>query len=353
MDRYIGLDVHAQSCTIAVVGPSGKRIRLWVVDTKGEALIQAIRSVPGRRHLCLEEGTQSQWLYELLEPHVHELVVVVPKKKDGPKSDARDAWARAEELRIGAVETRVFKAPGVFTGLRDAARGYGLIVQDTVRVKNRLKAVFRARGVAVGREVYRTEDRATCVEQLPASSQHLAELLGQELDHLLSVRASAEQWLQEEAKRHPVVHRLATVPGLGTTRAAQIAAIVVTPHRFRTKRQFWSYAGLAIVTRSSADWERDRQGKWMRKQVMHTRGLNRNRQPMLKAIFKGAATTIIAQMREHPLNREYQRLTEAGTKPNLAKLTVARKLAAITLAVWKHQEVYDPAKHAKPSTTTA
>ena len=25
MDRYVGLDAHASSCTLAVVGPSGKR----------------------------------------------------------------------------------------------------------------------------------------------------------------------------------------------------------------------------------------------------------------------------------------------------------------------------------------
>ena len=39
--------------------------------------------IPGRLHLCLEEGTQSAWLYELLEPHVAEVVVAVPPKKQG------------------------------------------------------------------------------------------------------------------------------------------------------------------------------------------------------------------------------------------------------------------------------
>lgn len=33
-----------------------------------------------------------------------------------------------------------------------------------------------------------------------------------------------------------------------------------------------------------------------------------------------------------------------GTKPNLAKVTLARKLAAITLAMWKTKEAYDPKK---------
>jgi hypothetical protein len=38
-------------------------------------------------------------------------------------------------------------------------------------------------------------------------------------------------------------------------RVAQLIAAVVTPHRFRSKRQFCSYCGLAVVTRSSADYE--------------------------------------------------------------------------------------------------
>ena len=33
MDRYIGLDAHASSCTLAVVGPSGKRLGSLVVRT--------------------------------------------------------------------------------------------------------------------------------------------------------------------------------------------------------------------------------------------------------------------------------------------------------------------------------
>ncbi len=66
---------------------------------------------------------------------------------------------------------------------------------------------------------------------------------------------------------------------------------------------------------------------------------------MLKAIFKGAATSVIMQLPEDPLHEHYQRMLASGIKPNLAKLTVARRVAAIVLAMWKHQEVYDPHRH--------
>lgn len=67
---------------------------------------------------------------------MHELVVVGVQESRGPKSDQRDAFGLAEQLRIGAIETRVYKNRGAFRRPGQLARGYGFVVGDTVRVKN-------------------------------------------------------------------------------------------------------------------------------------------------------------------------------------------------------------------------
>ena len=77
MERYIGLDAHSQSCTLVVMSPTGRRLREMVVETNGSALVDAVRGFAGTRRLCMEEGAQSQWLYEILDPHVDELAPVV------------------------------------------------------------------------------------------------------------------------------------------------------------------------------------------------------------------------------------------------------------------------------------
>ena len=82
--------------------------------------------------------------------------------------------------------------------------------------------------------------------------------------------------------------------------AARLVPIVVTPHRCRTKRQFWSYSGLGIVTRSSSDWVQTADGGWVKARVAQTRGLSRQHNRFLKAIFKGAATTVIMQRTKDP-----------------------------------------------------
>jgi transposase len=345
MDRYVGLDAHPTSCTLAVMGPSGKRLKSMVVGTNGAALVEAVRSIPGRVHLCLEEGTQSAWLHELLSPHVEELVVAVAPQSKGAKDDLRDAWARAEELRTGSVRMRVYKAPLHLAALRNAVRGYGFAVRDVVRAMNRLRSVFLSRGVAVNDGVYNAKGRVRWLGKLTPPHRRLAEWLGGQLDQLVPLREQAEEWLLEEAKTHPIIRKLATAPGMGPIRTAQVVAITANPHRFRTRRQYWSYCGFGIVARSSSDWVQGKDGRWERSQVLQTRGLTRKRHPLLKSVFKGAATTVIAQLPEHPLHKDYERMLAAGIKPNLAKLTVARKIAATVLSMWKHQEVYDPQRH--------
>jgi transposase len=344
MQRFIGLDAHGQSCTLCVMGPSGRRLGHYVVETNGKALVQQVRSIAAERHVCMEEGTQSEWLYEILQPHVTRVVVTQPLRRAGNKSDEIDGWALADLLRRDAVQRSIFKSPQTFTALRQAARGYVTVQQDLVRAKCRLNALYRARGLLPSSEIYDPQQRKTWVHKLPPTHQRLANLLGEQLDGLTQTHQAALSWLLEEANCISVTRRLATAPGIGPIRAALLVAIVVTPGRFRTTRQFWSYSGLAIVTRSSSDYVR--QGaRWVRKPVAQTRGLNRNRQPLLKAIFKGAATTVIRQMPNHPLHQDYQRMIgEAAIKPNLARLTIARRIAAATMAMWKHQEDYDPSK---------
>jgi hypothetical protein len=64
----------------------------------------------------------------------------------------------------------------------------------------------------------------------------------------------------------------------------------------------------------------------------------------LKAIFKGAATTVVTQNKQDPIYARYDRLLDGGTKPTLAKLSLARMIAAIVLRMWKDEKEYDPGR---------
>jgi transposase len=315
------------------------------VETNGQALIEAIRMIPGHKHLVFEEGLQSAWLYETLTPHVDDIVVAGITTSRGPKSDKADAYALAENLRVGHLDKHVFKAPRQFTRLRELSRSHSTLVADTVRVQARIKALYRSRGVLVtGVNVYGVRHREEWQRQLPSSIQTRATRLYEYLDFLLVQKNQAESDLLREAKKHPTAKILETAPGFGPIRAARLLPIVVTPHRFRTKRQFWSYCGLGIVTRSSSDWVQAADGTWIKARVPQTRGLSRQHNHFLKSIFKGAATTVITQNKKDPIYARYERLLDSGTKPTLAKLSLARMIAATVLRMWKDEKEYDPGR---------
>jgi hypothetical protein len=59
MERYIGMDVHAASCTLAVISEKGRKLRDFPVETNGQALVEAVRIIPGHKHLVLEEEDQA------------------------------------------------------------------------------------------------------------------------------------------------------------------------------------------------------------------------------------------------------------------------------------------------------
>ncbi len=143
MERYLGLDVHAASCTLAVISEKGRKLRDFPVETNGQALVEAVRMIPGHKHLVFEEGLQSAWLYETLVPHVDEIVVAGVTQSRGSKSDKRDAYGLAEKLRVGNLDKTVFKSPRQFTRLRDLSRIHMTLVVDVVRAQARIKSLYR------------------------------------------------------------------------------------------------------------------------------------------------------------------------------------------------------------------
>src|SRR5437763_15981713 len=118
--------------------------------------------------------------------------------------------------------------------------------------------------------------------------------------------------------------------------------MIHTPHRFPTKLQLWYYSRLAVETRTSG------KHRYVRGQLRHSkkqvsiRGLNKDHNHYLKGLFKAAATR--ASVQPVPFQDFYQRSLAKGIKPTMVRLTLARKIAAITLTLWKKGENFDAEK---------
>src|SRR6059036_3973472 len=134
-EKYIGMDVHAATISVAVKNAEGKLLMECVLETKAATILEFIQGLRGTLALTFEDGTSAAWLHDLLKPHVSRLVVCDPRKnavlKDGNKSDRMDARKLAELLRTNQVKP-VYENHGT-RALKELGRSYMSITQDGTR----------------------------------------------------------------------------------------------------------------------------------------------------------------------------------------------------------------------------
>jgi transposase len=347
--KYIGLDVHQATISAVVLDSTGKVLMESILETKAATILQFIGGLRGSLQVTFEEGTCAAWLHDLLKPHVTKVLVCDPRKnallKSGNKNDRIDARKLADLLRSGLLSAVYHGENGVRT-LKEVARSYLAITQDLTRVMNRLKALYRSWAIpCTGERVYAPRHRSEWLAKITeAGVRRRAEFYYQQLDALQALRQEVRRDLLAESKKHNATKLLRQIPSIGPIRAALLIALIQTPHRFRTKRQLWAYCGLALKTSTSGEY-RILQGQLKRsKKLLAIRGLNTNHNHDLKNLFKGAATR--AAVVAGPFQEFYAALVAKGMKPPMARLTLARKIAAITLLVWKKGVCFD-AEHLK------
>src|ERR1700674_926713 len=314
--KYIGMDVHKESISIAVRNDVGKIMMECVIETKANIILDFIHGLRGELHVTFEEGTWAAWLYD--------------------------------RLYMNKLSSVYHGEAGVRT-LKELARSYLTISKDLARVMTRVKAIYRSWGIpCAGKQVYAPRHRAEWLAKITEVGVfRRAEFYYQQLDALRSLRHQVRRDLLAESKKHKATKLLRQIPSIGPIRAALLIALIQTPHRFRTKRPFWRYSGFAIETHSSADYRSVKGELQKSRKQISVRGLNRDCNHDLKNLFKSAAT--IASVKPGPFQEFYAALVAKGMRPEMARLTLARKIATIVLIVWKKGVSFD-AQYLKPQT---
>jgi transposase len=246
----------------------------------------------------------------------------------------------ADLLRGNQLKSVYHGEHGVRT-LKELVRSYLTISKDTARVMTRVKALYRSWAIpCTGKQVYAPGHRAEWLAKITVPGVHRrAEFYYQQLDALRSLRQQVRRELLSESQKHPAWKQLCQIPSMGPIRAAVLIGIIQTPHRFRTKRQLWAFSGFGIETHSSGDY-RLVEGQLRRtNRPVSIRGLNANHNHDLKNLFKAAA--IVAAHKPGPFQEFYTALLAKGIRPEMARLTLARKISAITLHLWKKGARFD------------
>src|SRR6202021_4099635 len=102
-EKYIGMDVHQATISVAVMDSRGKVIMESILETKAATILEFLQGLRGSLSVTFEEGTSAAWLHDLLKPHVTRVVVCDPRKNalltHGSKRDRTDDRKLAGLLR--------------------------------------------------------------------------------------------------------------------------------------------------------------------------------------------------------------------------------------------------------------
>lgn len=321
--KFIGMDGHSRTSTFVVMGKSGKVLRRAKVKTQEDELLAFVRSVKGAKKLAFEEGVMSQWLYLLLKDEVDELVVCQPQEKRGAKTDEIDAGELADLLRVGRLKP-VFHADNDLMHLRTLISGYGDVIQELTRTKNRYRALYRQ--VAIPTNVSGFYESMEMLNLLDTEvRRYVACTLFEQLSLLEEQRRGYVERFEANVRTYKPIRLLTSIPGLGPVRANRIVGVMVTPYRFPKKYNLFAYAMLTKHNRTS-------DGKLYGKKRAHG-------QAVLKEVFKSAALSAIRS--NTAFRRKYDAMRNAGKTDKAARNAVAKKVAATALGVWKTGKKYN------------
>ena len=177
--KYIGMDVHKESISIAVRNAAGKLVMECVIETKAITILEFIHGLRGELHVTFEEGTWATWLYDLLKPHVTKLVVCDPRRnsRQGNTNDRIDASELSDRLYMNKLSSVYHGEAGVRT-LKELARSYLTISKDLARVMTRVKAIYRSWGIpCADKQVYAPQHRAEWLAKITELGVHRRRVL--------------------------------------------------------------------------------------------------------------------------------------------------------------------------------
>ena len=356
--RFLGLDVHAETITVAVAEADGEIRSLGTIANREESIRKLVKKLGPPEHLraCYEAGPTGYVLYWQLTQLGVECAVVAPtlvptKAGDRVKTDRRDALKLGRSHRSGDL-TAVWVPDADSEALRDLVRAREAAKQDQLRARHRLsKFLLRtgqrpALGMKAWTEPYMAWVRQVRFEQ-PAQQATLLDYL-HEVDHMAARVKRLEQAITEVVKRAPpqvqeVVRGLQALRGIAEISAVTIVAELGQISRFDTARQLMGYSG--AVPSEDSSGKRKQRGSitktgnaHLRRIVVEAAWSYRHRPaigPRLRKRQEGVPEPIkeIAWKAQVRLSKRYARLAAAGKDQRKVITAVGRELLGFIWAI--------------------
>ena len=335
---YVGLDVHLDSTVVSIRNRMGAVTKRLVVASNRTALKRALRDLRGKVRIVCESGPMASWVRDTFETRFREVVVCDRRRTrltaSGAKTDRIDA-DRLSDLSRRQQFHAVHVPRAEAALLRRLAIHYSRMKGERSRVIQRLRALYFECGIRV-KTARATPERVPLGRLRAPGAKQVARSYLRQLETLTELTREARTALVSFAQRSSDFSLLQTIPYVGEIRASELLAIVETPHRFRSLRAFWAYGGLGVVQKISSE-HRIENGRAIREDK--ARGIKlRVGQPILKRVLRDVA--LHASLGRGHFRAVFEAHVARGKTPAIARIALARKIAAIILAVWRSGAPY-------------
>jgi len=339
-ETYMAIDAHARRCVLGVMDESGRYLGDWQFPTTESELVRHVVAVKAaRKRLALEEGPLAYWIAQTVRAYVEEVVICDPRENaliglSAHKSDQVDTPKLCRLLRLGELKRVYHPAEDHRAVFKAAVQAYLDLVLEQARLKQKIKAKYRAWGVAVHdtTKVYHPKRRAAYLAQVAlAPIRAQLERLYAVLEAARQAKREALRQVVELGRRYSEIAEFAKMPGVGVVGAHVFDAYVQTPERFAGKRQLWRYAQLGLCDRSSDG------------QPLGRKRLDRAGNSALKAMSYRAWLGAL-HARSNEVKTFFEASLERTHDKTHARLNTQRKVLASLWGLWKRKEAYDPQK---------
>lgn len=293
--------------------------------------------------IAIEAGRDSRWVHEVLTSLGHEVHVMDTTQaramgvgRGKRKTNRRDAEALARALWTGSFpEAHVLSA--VAARLRNTLLLRRQLVAQRTGLVTQLRGQFQAEGWVVPSceaKDFTTRLRATRHELVGSTSVQAALEV---LDTLnLQIRV-LEQQLGRAAEAQSSYAKLRTTPGVKLIVGLTFIAALDDPKRFKKAHQVEAHLGLVPGEASTGEGRR----------LGH---ITKTGNAEARAMLIQAAWTLM----RNPKHQEdalvvWARQVSARRGPRIAAVALARRLAGVLWAMWRHGTTYDPKRVARES----
>jgi transposase len=340
--RNVGLDWGAREGSFCEVS-AGKVIARRTTTSGLDGLRDLLGPETVPAVVAIEACREAWHVHDVLTSWGNEVLLVDTTRarrigigQHGRKTDRIDAEVLAHAVERGSIPLAHVLSPER-RELREKLSTRRALVQARAELIATVRGIVRARGEKLGScntENFREKVQKTA---LSAASRAAVTSLMQVIASLDVELSHAEATLEQLCAKEPAIARLTTAPGIGLIVAAAFVSVIDEAKRFHNAHQVESYLGLVPSEETSGGRDKRRLG-----------AITKCGNPYLRSLLVQAAWCIMRGRNDDPLRAWANQVAKRRNKC-VAVVAVARRLAGVLWAMWRHGQVYDPALVGKAS----